>query len=111
MAPSSASQASARIVSLSRPPLPASESLSTSDGAEIERARHVGAGAAAHQAVVEAGELALAGRRIDLAQELGDGEAQHAVAQELQPLVVAALGRGLAHAGVRQRLLEQRRDP
>ena len=45
---------------------------------------------------------------IGLAQELGDGEAQHAVAQELQPLVVAALGRRLAHAGVRERLLEQR---
>ena len=80
-------------------------------GPEIERARHVGAGAAAHQAVVEAGELALVGRRVDLAQQLGDGEPQHPVAQELEPLVVAALGRGLAHAGMRQRLLEQRRDP
>jgi hypothetical protein len=41
MAPSSASQASARIVSLSRPPLPASDSLSTSEASEIECARHL----------------------------------------------------------------------
>ena len=65
------------------------------------------AGAAAHQAIVEAGELAFAGAGIGLAQQLGDREAQHAVAEELEPLVVAALGRGLAHAGMRQRLLEQ----
>ena len=67
----------------------------------------VGAGAAAHETVVAARKLAFAGGRIDLAQQLGDREPQHTIAQELQALVVAALGRGLAHAGMRQRPLEQ----
>src|SRR6476660_4208439 len=76
--------------------------------AEIQGASDLRAGATADQPVEESGKLTFAGRRIILAQELGDAEAQHAVAQEFEPLVVAALGGGLAHAGVRQRLLEQR---
>jgi len=87
---------------LSRPPLLASDSLSTSEGPRSrERAT------SAHQTVVEARELTLVGRRVDLAQKLGDGEPQHPVAQELEALVVAALGGGLAHAGMGERLLEE----
>src|SRR5581483_6916586 len=45
---------------------------------ELERARNLRAGAAANEAVVEAGEVALAGGGIELAQDLGHGQPQHA---------------------------------
>ena len=73
---------------------------------DAERARDLGAGLAAHQPIVAARELALARGRKLLVQELGDGEAEHAVADELQALVVAALALAPAHARVRERDLQ-----
>ena len=53
--------------------------------------RHARA-ASAHQAVVAPREVALAGGGVGLAEDLGDGEPEHAVAEELEPLVVARAG-------------------
>src|SRR5262245_28390026 len=70
---------------------------------DAESARHLRAGLASHHAVVAARQLAFARRRKLLAQQLGDGEAEHAVADELKALVVAVLALAAAHAGVRER--------
>ena len=95
------------MVSFSRPPLSASESLRTRQGPRFSSRATAAQVRPAHQPVVEAGQLALIGAGIYLPEQLGDGEAQNAVAQKLQALVVAPLAGSLAHAGVGERLLQQ----
>ena len=74
----------------------------------VERARNLGAGAAAHQPVVETRKLPLVGGGIELRQEFGDRQAQYAVAEKLEPLVIAPLATlALTHAGVGQGALQQ----
>src|SRR5215510_2142341 len=74
---------------------------------EMEGACHLCTRTAAHQAIEKTRELALGRRGVGLAQQFGDGETQHAVAEEFEALVVAAFGRSLTHAGVSERLLQE----
>ena len=68
--------------------------------AEIEEACDLGAGTFADKRIKVPGKLHLAGLGKQPIEQSGDGEAQHAVAQKLQPLViVAAMGRARAGMG------------
>src|SRR5215475_628723 len=77
-------------------------------GTKIEGACHLCARTAAHQAIEKSGELTFGRRGKGLAQQFGDGKTQHAVPEEFEALVVAAFGRSLTHAGVSERLLQER---
>ena len=70
---------------------------------QADRARHLRARLPADQRVQSLRELALGGIARPV-QPFGDDEAEHAIAQEFQPLVIA---RGV-HAAVSQRLAPQR---
>src|SRR5262249_27401127 len=72
--------------------------------ADAERLRHLGERLLADQARPQARELALRELRETRVEHVGDGTAEHAIAQELEALVV--LG---AAAAVRQRLLDKAR--
>ena len=72
--------------------------------AEPQPARDRGQRAAAHQRRPVAAQVALVGVRVLAKQQHRDGEVEHRVAEELEPLVVA-----LAGAAVRERRVEQRR--
>ena len=91
-----------------RPPEFASESPSLHRGAEIDRARHVGAGLAPHQIGEPARQLALVRLGKGAKQHVGDGEAEHVVAEEFEALIAAAAARAGERRDVRQRAVEQR---
>src|SRR5207253_10405091 len=69
---------------------------------QAELARQLGERLGAHQARAQPRELSLGQRGVAAVELLGDGAAEHAVAQEFEPFVVQR-----AVAAVRQRLLEQ----
>ncbi len=102
MAPSSASTASARIESRSRPPLDASPAPSRSTSPSAELAADPGQRLAAHQADPQPVQLAFAQRRVTRIELGRDAEVEHRVAEELETFVVAG-----AEARVRQRQFEQ----
>ncbi len=56
--------------------------------AELPGLRHLGAGLGADQMIEPAGKLALIGVGELVGEKLGDGEPEHAVAEELEPLIV-----------------------
>src|SRR5690606_8604379 len=58
--------------------------------AEAQRPADLGTRLTTHETVQVAGQLAFGGGRIGLLEKLDDGEAQHAVADELKALVVLA---------------------
>ena len=58
----------------------------------------------AHQVRTDARQVAFVGAREALVQQAGDGQTQHGVAQELEPLVVVG-----AAAAVRERARQQPR--
>ena len=99
MAPSTASQALARMVFLPRPPLSASPPLIRMSSPKLPFLGDLGAGLGAHELIVAAGKLAFARLGKGLSQKLGDGEPEHAVAEELEPLIVLVrLERGSARS-------------
>ena len=63
--------------------------------AEPDPASHAGAGLPADQPIVPAGEFAFAGLGMRLVQHFSDSKAEHAVADEFEPLVI------MAHAALR----------
>ena len=69
---------------------------------EVERAADLGAGLARHQRIVAAAHLALGLAREPLVEPAGDDQAEHAIAEEFEPLIGVA-----AVAAVGQRALEQ----
>ena len=78
--------------------------------AEIDGARDLGAGLLAHQIGQAARQLALVGLRKSAKQHVGNDEAEHVIAKELEPLVAAgAVARALERGDVRERAVEQRR--
>ena len=76
------------MVLLRRPPLSASPPLIRMSCAELPFLGDLGAGLGAHELIVAAGKLAFARLGKGLEQKLGDGEAEHAVAEEFEPLIV-----------------------
>ncbi len=74
-------------------------------GAEIEIARHRGAGLVADQRRQAAGQFAFGGIRKPVDQHLGDDQPEHPVAEKFEPLVGGAAG--FDRAGMRQRDLKQ----
>src|SRR5262249_26374935 len=78
-------------------------------GAEIDRARDVRAGLAAHEVGKAARKLALVRRRKGAKQHVGDDEAEHMVAEELEALVAAGAALAGERRNMRQRAVEQRR--
>ena len=71
--------------------------------ADIPDGGDCGAGLAADQSREAAGQVALVGLRKGIIQPVGDGEPEHAVAEEFEPLVAAAAARRLADMGQRTR--------
>ncbi len=108
-APISASQTSARMAVRPRPPALLSDAPSLIAVAEIDRARHVGAGLLAHQVGEPARHLALVRLRKRAEQHVGDDQPEHVVAEKFEPLIAAgAVARAGQGGDVGERLLEQR---
>ena len=82
----------------SRPPALDLGSAQPDRGAEIDRARDVGAGLPPHQVGKPARQLAFIRLGIGAEQHVGDRQAQHMVAEKFQPLIAAAAA-VLAHQG------------
>src|SRR5580704_10674683 len=77
-------------------------------GAEIDRARHVGARFLAYQIGQPARQFTLVGFREGAKQHVGNYQAEHVVAEEFQPLVAAgAVATALERRNMRERAVEQ----
>lgn len=77
--------------------------------AELELARALGEGDAVHERRARAREVALRPVRVGLVEEAGDGEPEHRVPQELEPLVAVPLPLLVGAGRVRERGAEQLR--
>ena len=110
-APSTASMASARIVSLSRPPC--RPRCRSGPGWRRGRCWRRPARRCSPRTsrLKRARQLALRWHPETLAHQLGDGQTQHPVAEEFEPLVVGPRLRAGARAGVRQRPCQQAHGP
>ena len=75
--------------------------------AKIDRARHVGAGLAAHQIGEPPRQFALVGLGKGAKQHVGDDQPEHVVAEELQPLIAVGAVAAGDRRDVGQRALEQ----
>ena len=89
-----------------RPPERASPAAELEAGPDVPGERDLGAGLAPHEVGEAARQFALRALRESQEQQLRDGEAEHPVAQELEPLVALAsraggadMGQGLRRAG------------
>ena len=91
--PSTASRASARMLALSRPPDCSSPLPSSTVVAEAERARHVGERRHVHDGRAELRERSLRHVRGSPVRHVGDDDAEHRVAEELEALVRHASAR------------------
>ncbi len=76
------------MVFLRRPPLPGFAAAHQDEVAEFPVLGNLGAGLGAHEVIEPARKLALARLGKGVGQELGDGEPQHAVAEEFETLIV-----------------------
>ena len=92
------------MVFLPRPPLPASPPLIRDEVAELPLLRDLGAGLGANQMIEPAGKLALVRIGEMVGEQFGDGEAEHAVAEEFEPLIVLVR---LARSSARSHASEQ----
>ena len=94
-----------------RPPDCASPAPSCRWRPDVPGDRDLGAGLAAHEFGQAAGQFAFGRVGKGLIEHFGDGEAEHPVAQELEPLIACArpCSSGSAHMG--QRLREQVAGP
>jgi hypothetical protein len=79
---------------LRRPPVAISDFAQAQHLAQVDLAGDVGAGFLAHERVEAGRKLPLARLGVVGQKRLGHHEAQHAVAQKFQTLVVGARGRG-----------------
>ncbi len=82
-----ASIASARIDGLARPPDASSPLPEAQRRAEVELLRDLGQRLGAHDRGAQLGQLAFGHLRVLLVDEVGDDEAEHRVAEELEALV------------------------
>ena len=92
------------MVFLRRPPLPASPPLIRMKSPSCHCLRDLGAGLGAHEMIEPAGKLSLARIGEMVGEQFGNGEAEHAVAEELEPLIVlVGLGRSIARSHASRR--------
>ena len=92
-----------------RPPALTSDGAEPDRRAEIDRARHFGACLLAHQIGEPARQFAFVGLGEGAKQHVGDDEAEHMVAEKLQPLIAAgAVARAGQRGNMGERLVEQR---
>ena len=84
--------------------------------ADAELATDLGAALARHQGVQPARQFALWLIREELEQPVGDGEAEHTIAEEFEPLVMTVAMRGmgeraLEHRGIARRAADRGFEP